>query len=171
MISLKDFFDAVGYRISEGSDFSWRCYGNSAFQLDVWNGDHDGHSASVVFDLKSQLVYEISVCDYARARAYRWINPDYRDAFMQESQDMHDANIAWDCIKFVDLEVAEDIMQKTKAIVQGLDYDTRIVVPLDLDRDTLFELMSQAHEQDMTLNQMVQHVLQNMIDNQHNWKS
>lgn len=41
------------------------------------------------------------------------------------------------------------------------------VVELDLPSDVLFELMLQAHEQDITLNQLVNRVLQQALDQTH----
>lgn len=56
MITLKEFMELVDYRITEGSDYMWSCYGPNAHRLDSWNGDHDGHSVSIIFDTQSQNV-------------------------------------------------------------------------------------------------------------------
>jgi hypothetical protein len=45
------------------------------------------------------------------------------------------------------------------SIKAGEDYDTRVSVPLTVPDDVLFELMKRAHEQDVTLNQLVEEVL------------
>ena len=42
--------------------------------------------------------------------------------------------------------------------------DDRVDVPIDLDRDTLFQLMLSAHEQDITLNQHVENILRIAIE-------
>lgn len=44
--------------------------------------------------------------------------------------------------------------------------DGREDVELDLDRDTLFQLMLTAHEQDITLNQLVENILRKVIEDQ-----
>ena len=71
MLTLKNFMEAVKYRITEGSPYGWQCYGNNAYCLDSWDGDHDGHSATIIFDTETQVVYEVSVFDYKKERAYR----------------------------------------------------------------------------------------------------
>jgi predicted HicB family RNase H-like nuclease len=38
-----------------------------------------------------------------------------------------------------------------------------VSVPLELEDDKMFELMRMAHEQDITLNQLVENILRNMI--------
>ena len=40
MITLKDFMEVVDYRVTEGSEFTWTCFGPAAYTLSAWNGDH-----------------------------------------------------------------------------------------------------------------------------------
>jgi len=165
MITVKDFMETVGYRITEGGDYGWQCYGPNAYRLDSWNQDQDGHTVSIVFDTHSQTVYEITAYDYRRERAYRLINPDYRASFEREAQERGaSANEAWDTVNYVDLETAEDFLAKAQAIVADQDYDTRVEVPLTLDNATLFGLMQMAHEQDITLNRLVENIIRQEID-------
>ena len=169
MVTLKDFMEAVGYRITEGSNYGWYCYGGNAYTLDSWNGDQDGHSASIVFDTKTQEVYEVSVYDYTRNRAYRMINPAYKDAHTAECNNRSIIDEAWEMddgtpVKFIDLETEEDFIEKLSAIVAGEDYDTRVQLPLNLEKDKLYELMLIAHERDMTLNELVEEVLRQEIE-------
>jgi hypothetical protein len=165
MITIKDFMEVTDYRITEGSTYGWQCYGGNAYTLDSWNGDQDGHTVSMVFDTKTQVVYEFTVCDYYRDRAYRWINPDYIDSHTDEAL-TRDVNLneAWDEVDYTDIEVREDILEKARAIINGDDYDTRIQVPLTLENDQLFEIMKMAHERDITLNEMVESILRKVID-------
>ena len=164
MITLKNFMEAVDYRITEGSDFCWNCYGSNAYNLNYWNQDHNGHSLSITFDTCTHEVYEVQAHDYKHNRAYRLINPVYQDAYNNESisRDVR-ANQAWDDVNYVDLETDEDFLDKAQSIISGEDYDTRIDMPLKLDNNALFELMKKAHEQDITLNQLVEDILRNVI--------
>jgi hypothetical protein len=84
MISLEQFMKTVDYRVTEGSTYDWRCYGDNAYSLSAWNGVHGagGWSANITFDTKDQTVYEVDMCDYTNDRAYRVINPDFADAFV-----------------------------------------------------------------------------------------
>ena len=160
MITMRDFMETVSHRVTEGSDYLWQCYGDKAYRLDSWNGDHSGHSLSIVFDTVNQTVYEVSAYDYQRNRAYRRINPDFLAAHSSESKERGvEADQAWDEVRYVDLESDEDFLNKAQAIVQGLDYDTRVEVPIELDDDTLFALMKMAHEQDITFNQLVENIV------------
>jgi hypothetical protein len=165
MITLRDFMETVNYRITEGSEYMWRCYGAHAYRLDSWNQEQDGHSVSITFDTRTHVVYEVSAYDYSRNRAYRLINPDYRQAHSDEAIEKNVLeNQAWDDVNYIDLETDEDFLAKARAIVDGEDYDTRVSVPLTLPDDSLFELMKLAHQADQTLNQFVEQILRDAID-------
>ena len=153
MITLKQFMETVNYRINEGGD--WNGFSQHAYSLDSWNGNQDGHSLCVIFDTKTQDVYSVQACDYKNNRAYRLTHPDHTEDLDKD---------AWDDVTWIDLETDEDWLAKAKAIVAGEDYDTRVSVPLDLGEDELFRLMSMAHEQDITLNQLVIKVIQQVVD-------
>lgn len=42
--------------------------------------------------------------------------------------------------------------------------DNRVDMELDLENELLFELMLEAHRQDITLNQFIEHILQTVIE-------
>jgi hypothetical protein len=165
MITLKQFMEVVDYKITEGSDYCWDCYGPDAYRLDSWNQEQDGHSVSIVFDTRTHAVYEVSAYDYSRNRAYRLINAAYAEAHKLEAQsrDVNEVQ-AWDDVNYVDLDVDEDFLEKARAIVADEDYDTRVQIPLTLDNNQLFELMKVAHERDVTLNQLVEEILKEEIE-------
>ena len=166
MITLKQFFETFDYRITEGNEYGWSCYGPDAYMLSSWNGIHNtgGVSGDITFDTKTQTVYEVQVCDYTRNRAYRMINPAFAAAHRLEAKDREvELNQAWDDVNFTDLDVVEDWLAKAQAIVAGEDYDARVEVPLTLDNDQLFDLMRLAHEQDVTLNHLVEKLLTDYI--------
>lgn len=164
MITLKEFMEICNYRITEGSDYQWECYGPNAYTLDSWNGDQDGHSFSIYFDTKTQEVYEVQIHDYRNQRAYRMINPEFVKKHKKEAKRRAvEYKEAWDNVDYVDLEVDDDWIQKALAVEAGEVYDTRVSVPLVLDRDQMYDLMTMAHERDITLNELVEFVLREEI--------
>ena len=165
MITLKEFMEICDYRITEGSEYCWQCFGPSAYRLDSWNQDHEGHSVSIIFDTQTQEVYEVSAYDYRNNRAYRLINPDYKDAHDDEASNRNvDFNQAWDDVNYVDLDVDDDFIQKALAIVNEEDYDTRVSVPVDFTDEELLTYMKIAHERDITFNQLVEDALRAAIE-------
>ena len=164
MISLKEFMETVNYRITEGSDYGWQCYGHDAYMLDSWNGEQDGHSLTIIFDTKTQEVYEVQAHDYVNQRAYRLINSEYAKKNKKEAKKRNvSREEAWDEVDYVDLETDEDFLEKAQAIVNGTSYDTRVQVPLDLDNATMFQMMKMAHERDLTLNEFVEDLLREFL--------
>lgn len=167
-MELKDFMETVSYRVTEGSEYCWSCYGPNAYRLDswsgAWNNATEGYTISIVFDTVTQTVYEVEAWDYNRDRAYRWMNPDYKEAHDLESKQRDiDPKNAWDDVNFIDLEVEADFLEKARAIVANEDYDTRVQIEVTFEDDVLFELMKIAHSKDITFNQLVEEVLQNEI--------
>ena len=172
MITLKDFMEVVDYRITEGSDYQWHCFGSDAYRLDSWDGDQDGHTFSIVFDTRTQEVYQVEAFDYKRERAYRMVNPEFKDAFDAEHVARDVLDMAWERddgtpVKYVDLDVVEDFMEKAYAISNDQEYDTRVQIQVEFTDEDLLKYMKIAHEQDITFNQLVEIALQEAID-QHN---
>jgi predicted HicB family RNase H-like nuclease len=167
---LKDWLDVVEGRITEGDNYCWSCYGDrdEMYSLTYWNQKHGGQeiSSHVVYNRLTQQVFEADVI-HGEIRAYRWIHPDYRQAAKKYAIDNgveSSYDYAYDDFKYIDLETEEDFIQKATSIVDESDYDTRIEMPLTLDKEELYRLMELAHKADMTLNQYVEHVLQIAID-------
>lgn len=152
MITLKEFMEIADYRITEGGDY----YGyGGAYALTSWNGDQNGYSLEIIFDPKTQVVCAVEACDYKHQRAYRLINPVYKDETVDDD--------AWDDVKWVDLESDDDWLQKALAIKEGKDYDTRVSIPLDIPEDELMILFKAAHERDMSFNEFVEEALKQAI--------
>lgn len=165
MITLKDWLEVVDYRISEGSVYGWTCFGPNAHRLDAWNGDPEGTNASVVFDTQNQTVYEATVYDYAKPRAFRMINPNYVTQYKAEAKKQNvNPDQAWDDVNYIDLDVEDDFLDKARAIMSNQPYDDRVKMPLVMPDEDLFELMKMAHEYDMSLNQFVEQALKTYID-------
>lgn len=144
--------EIANYRITEGSEY----YGfGRAYALTSWNGDQDGYSLEIIFDTKTQVVYEVQACDYKHQRAYCLVN----DAHKKDQRDEE----AWDDVKWVELESDDDWIQKALAIVAGEDYDTRVSIPIDLPDNELMALFKAAHEADMTFNDFVEKILREKL--------
>ena len=161
MITIKDFMECIQYKITDGDDYCWQCYGNSARSMDYWNGEYaNGISVNIVFDTKTQVVYQMEAWDYAAGREYRWIHPEYRVAIETEAEKRGiDHSESLEGCKFIDLDVPEDILEKASAMVRGEEYDHRVIVPLEMDDSQLLLLMTLAHEADLSLNAYVEHIL------------
>jgi hypothetical protein len=167
MITMKEWMELVDYKITEGSDYNWNCYGPNAYTLDSWNGIHDdgGYSFSIIFSTKSQKVYEVSVCDYTNNRAYRMINPKFQKKHEKESTERGvNLNEAWDDVNYVDLDVEDDFTQKCLSIKSGEDYDTRVMMPIVFSDEDLLQYMKLAHERDITFNQFIEEALRYAIE-------
>jgi len=167
MLTMKEWMELVDYRITEGGEYGWQCYGPNAYTLDSWNGVHGvgGYSFSIVFSTKTQKVYEVSMCDYTNDRAYRMIAVNKQAKHRKES-DAHSISLnqAWDDVEYVDLEVVDDFIQKALAIRAGEPYSTDVSVPIDLPDELLMFAFRSAHEQNITFNEFMNQMLRDFVD-------
>lgn len=167
MLIMKEWMELVDYKITEGDSYGWTCFGPNSYQLSSWNGlqDDGGYSFNIVFSTKSHKVYSVEVCDYTNDRAYRMIHPDYVKKHEKEATGRGvNLNEAWDDVEFIDLEVVDDFIEKALAIKESKDYDTRVSVPVEFTDAEFATYARMAHEQDITLNQLIERALRNAID-------
>ena len=166
-MTLLEIIQACEARVSGGSEYQWACYGPNARYMDF--SDRDGtECVSIVFDTKTQVVYEATAYDYKHDRAYRLINNDYAKQHQLEVKEKGHTNTAWELddetpIPYIDLETVEDYLDKCHAIQTGEDYDTRVEMPLDISDKDLLYYMKAAHKLDITFNEFVTRALSELI--------
>lgn len=165
-MKLSQINEALDHKITSGSEYQWNCYPDSRY-LDY---ESDFAYVSVLYSTVDQTVYQAEVSVKREAwdedkKPYRWLNLDYKDALYKESKKRKvDTDIAWDDVKWIDLEMAEDFLEKATAIFNGEEYDTRVKVEFDLDDSSILKLATEAHKRDITLNKMIEIILQEVID-------
>jgi hypothetical protein len=165
---LSDMNTALDSRIVGGSEHSWDIWENSRY-LDY---ESEYAYASVIFNTKTQEIYEATVNDKNDKHSpYRWFNPKFKEVYYKEAKERNiDPDQAWDNVKWVDIEVEQDFLEKARAIFNDFVVDTRIQVPIDLEDDVLLKLFMEAHKRDITLNQLIEEILVNLIES-HNSKT
>jgi hypothetical protein len=84
-ITIKDFVTAVDYRIGEGAEYLWECFGLEASILDWVRPDLSG-SAGIIYDTKTHVVYEMEVWDDLNEKVYRWIRPENIKKYNREAK-------------------------------------------------------------------------------------
>lgn len=165
-MEINDFLEMVNYRNIGTDYYLWECYGPNARFMDS-NNEETGSSVSCVFDSRTKKVYQIEAWDCVNNREYRWIDPEFVAEFTAECKARGiSTKASIDDRKYIDLDLISDMQEKSVAILAGEDYDTRVLVSLDLDKETELSLMRQAHANDMTVNDYVAHILQQIIEQQ-----
>ena len=157
-MTLKDFLEAINYRITEGSRYYWDCYPDAhQISAEIPLPD-DSNYAEIIFSTVDQLVYEVTASDNVNGRYYRWINPDFREAYINEAKRKgFDPDTVFDDEQYTDLEVEEDILEKLEAIATGREYDDRVLIPINISDEDLLAVCKAAHAKDMTLNKFIEH--------------
>jgi hypothetical protein len=168
-MKLNQINEAMNHQITGGSEYQWQCFPDARF-LD-YESDY-GH-VSVLYSTVDQTVYQADASlkrdawpnDERYDKPYRWTNALFKDAYLNEATERKvDPNQAWDDVKWIDLDVEEDFLEKAKAMFNGEYWDTRVQIEVDLDDDLILHLAKEAHKRDITLNKMIEFVLQEAID-------
>jgi hypothetical protein len=166
---LSQVNEITDHKITEGSEYGWDCYPNARFL----NYESEFAYVSVLYSTETQEIYEADVSikvdnwfdEDKNMRPYRWLNPEFKDAMIAESKKRKVKwRKAWDDVKWIDLEVEADFLEKAKAIFNGESHDNRIQVPIELEDHVMLQLCMEAHKRDVTLNKMVEIILQEVID-------
>ena len=175
-LTLADVNQALNHQITEGSEYQWKCFGPNARFLDYTIMGLDV-TAGVIHDTQTQEIYEATLCNGPADLAYRWINPDFQKAHRKEAKKRGvDADQAWDDVQYHEVGVDEWIQlalglveQNKTCLIEALkanwDEDNGTDVKIDLPDDELLQLCLLAHEQDITLNELVNNILREYIDN------
>lgn len=179
-LTLADVDEALEHKISGGSDYQWACYGPNARYLDYTINGLDV-TGSVVYDTRTQEVYEACLCNGPEDLAYRWSNPDYYKAHAKEAKKRGvDSTVAWDNVKYEEVDVdswiqialdlvGESPVEEEHLLADSIEWTdderTGANVQIDLPDRELLQLCLMAHERDITLNEMVNNILREYIDN------
>jgi hypothetical protein len=108
---IKEMIEATKYKITDGSEYLWACYGKTARFLDFEKTE--AITASCVFDTKTQEIYEATLM--INLVGYRWINPKYLENLKAEyiERDL-DMSLCIDDIQFIDYTSKTDFLEKVK---------------------------------------------------------
>lgn len=160
-MNLENALKAIEYKITDGSEYGWNCWGNNARIIDSETANGE---CSIVYDAKTLEVYEINVCNSENEIAYRWLNPNYKDEYLDEAADRDiNPNEAWDDTEWDDTEDEQDILEKAQNILNGEEYDPRVSIVIDMDDELFLSISKLAHTKDITFNEMVNEILTETI--------
>lgn len=159
---MEAYVKAIDYKITDGSEFLWQCFGPDARFLD---SSDDIFHISAVFDTKTQRVYEVSISEtYGGDLRYRWIDMEYLDAYKSEAKQR---NVKWD--EFTEelnwhmTDDFDDIIDKVTKIPKGEEYDPRVVLVLELEDDVKEMIETAAALRGVSIDQFVEEALKAVI--------
>jgi len=165
-MQLSQINQTFDHKITSGSEYQWNCFPDARF-LDY---ESDFAHISVLYSTSDQKIYQADASVKRDAwdedkKPYRWTNPFYKDAYLSEAKKRNvDPDQAWDDVTWIDLDVEDDWLEKATAMFNGDYWDTRVQIEVNLEDDLILGLAKEAHKRDITLNKMIEVVLQEVID-------
>jgi hypothetical protein len=167
-MKIKQLIDAFQHKITESSKYEWNSFGPNARAIDFSSDAFympSAHSGLLVYDTKTLELFLTEVHQHS-GKSYRWVNPSYLNVYKAEHVARgFNFGEAYDDKKFINIDEPEDFLEKATAIFNDEEFDERIMVKLHDFPDELFmQLAKLAHQEDLTINQMAEKVLQSYID-------
>jgi hypothetical protein len=114
-ITIKEFITAIKFNIGDGFEYLWDCYGKNAYSIGWMKPDRTA-TASIIYDMIDQTVYQMEVWDELNNRVYRWISLECAKAHKKEAQKRQiNDSIALDRVKYEEVSPSK-IMSLLKTI-------------------------------------------------------
>jgi predicted HicB family RNase H-like nuclease len=164
MKQISAILKAARFMITEGSEFQWKCFPNGRY-INFANEFGDGH---LIADCVNGILYEVAIHALDESEnLYRWQNADFRNDYCRESKVLGlDAKQAWQGKRYATTDSFEDILDKVSKIMNSQQYDTRVVMEIELDDETLLRAAKEAHRLDITLNKYIEKTLRAVIESE-----
>lgn len=164
MTHIPEFLEAIQYNITNISEFTWNCYGRNTIWID--SNKTTRFDVSANFCTTTKELREITMHDYKLNNSYRWTDPKFQEARQIESFKYNvDDKVAYGMVKFIDVEVAEDILEKITDAYNDVEYNDKIIVPLDISDKDFLTFAKAAHELDITFNEFVELAIKQAVEN------
>lgn len=161
-MELSQIIQAAKFKITEGSEFLWHCFGKNIRSLD-FSSDFGKSVVTCIFNPETQKVYEVTIFS-SDNKCYRWIDLTFIDIVKQESDEKNvDFTMATDEVKWIDLDNVDDVFRKIKQIIDTGLCDNEVTISLDLEKDLLLELCLLAHKKNITLNKLIVTIIEDTI--------
>ena len=166
---LHNYLNAIKNNITNIDTYNWDCYGYNVKSFDSYiQGKYE---CNAVVALPGGELRELTFYDFVKSKAYRWTDPDYKDAHNSEAVSLGvNPNEAWDDVTYCEVEIAEDILEKMTAVNEGRDYDPRITIPVDMTNEEFIQIAKAAHALDITINEFVHRALVEALEHREQWK-
>jgi len=149
-MKLKKILKLFDYRISEGSEFMWKCFGPNARYLDFISPDSIQNSVSVVYDTLTTKIYAMDFCCETVDGVYSWVDPKYEVAHARECKE-HNVDRRNQCFsKQSFLTMAVDAYAGRTP-----DVDLALDVDLDLEPSVVHQLHLMAAAKGITFDELV----------------
>jgi hypothetical protein len=107
-MNFAEFFTAANGNITGGAPYEWNAFGPDAHFVEFGpNGE-----VQCIVDRKSTIIYAVEIFDEENNSASRWINPEFKHAFLAECvKHSVDPDEAYDGVLYEDISYHEALMR------------------------------------------------------------
>jgi hypothetical protein len=157
-MKIEQILKSIEHNIGEVGNFLWTSLG----QAKIW--DIKNIEGTVIGTFIANKDGEVLEVDFDHTYGeedifYRWIKPSVKFAYLAEYNEK-----ARSSQKFVELEDELDCLEKVNAVVNVKSFDGRVVTPINLSDEDFLLIAKMAHASNITFNDQVNVILQNLVD-------
>jgi hypothetical protein len=172
-MKIKKVFKLFGRKITEGTEYMWKCYGDNVWWYTFENGEN---TVGVVFNPDTGKVYEMDFfsqyqpaledTDIERDVICRWVDPKYEVAHRAECTARGIGYNKYQCYSLT------SFLEMAQAAYRGDVPDFELVndVELDLDPETYSMIMEAATKKNMSFDEFVNYAFRCELDKLENLK-
>jgi hypothetical protein len=154
-MKLKKILKLFDYKISDGSEFQWGCFGPNARYLDFNSDTCIQNSVSVLYDTITTKVYQMDFCCESVEGVYTWVDPKYEVAHARECLRRGIEGNKYQCYS------KESFLTMALDAYHGRTPDTDLALDVDVDLSAgdIHQLHLIAESKGITFDELVNEVL------------
>ncbi len=160
-MQLKDILHRTLGLISGGAPFLWGCYGDYTHHIDFESDE--GVPCSIVFNRLTNRVFEVSCDKPDGSGAWRWIDPQFRDAHAEEvrRRAIEDATYEYGP-QFDEVGTEKEMLDLITLAFEGCQYEDNII-NINASDETMAQVQAKADERGMTAQEFILETLLDQI--------
>jgi len=121
---IGDFYRLINNgRVEKHGLGEYKCFGNNTSTIIHRRGENDDVIVGATFkphaqEVFSDLIFELGIIRISDKKAYRWINPQYKEAYLTESKELDiDPTQAFEDIIYIDVETTDEFIKQARLIL------------------------------------------------------
>lgn len=161
---METFHDNVKSTIDLRVDYNGVVLTNTVYPFARICGTVRDHCVvEMIYSDEDMNPYELNVWDVKTNKVYSWIHPDF-SAAREEFDNRNIPGTRMEFQKHSITESIEDILAKLHGIWTGTEYDTKIVMVLDLDSEVLRILREKAETDGVSIDELIAGIIQDELE-------
>ncbi len=158
-MQLKDIMHRTLGLITGGSQFLWSCYGDYTHHIEFESDN--GTPCNIVFNRLTNRVFEVCCDKPDGSGAWRWIDPQFKDAHTEEVKRRAIEDSTYECgPEFDEISSEKEILDLITLAFEDCEYEENII-NINASDETMAQIQAKADARGMTTQEFI---LETLLD-------